>query len=188
MTDPLEHLRPLVRSLRDSCLFIDVEVDGRTWTVRVPLRKLHVAWCEEARRVGCVMPRRVGCPRNVGGLFDSVSRAFRSATRAVKRAIPKSVQRAVNRVSKLARGAVRTGKKALRAAKGIVKSDAFAAGLVGASFLVPALAPAAAAAIAAQQMVARGEKAAAAAKQVIRQARAGSKHAQQVMGALRQLR
>lgn len=192
-------------------------VDGRRWTVEVPLRSVQISFEKHARAVGCPLPRSLGARtqhRTIGGFFDSIKKAYKSVTRKVKHALPKVAQRAIHHVEKTAEKAAKYTWDAHMIARDIVKSDAFAAGLVGASFVVPALAPAAAAVVAARTMlknidagkraaqaiargvqqtpamlqaITRGQRAKADAQTLVTSAKTGSTVARQFMGAFRQL-
>jgi hypothetical protein len=203
--------------LEDACLRFAVIVEGREWLVEVPIARVQLIFDQAGRSLGCRMPRQLGARRHrtVGGFFDSIKSAYKSATRVVKHALPKVAQQAIHHVEKTAEKGAKMAWDAHMLAKDVVLSDAFSAGLVAASFAVPALAPAAAAVNAARilvrqvetgkkaaEMVARGiqqtpqivaairkgDLAKLNAQKLVTQARKGSGVAQQMMGALRQLR
>jgi len=76
-------------------------VDGSVAQWFVPIGHVHIQFSREMARVGAPFLPSVGAP-SVGGLFGSISHAFRSASRAVKHAVPKAVTRAANSVAHIA--------------------------------------------------------------------------------------
>lgn len=208
-----EPFAPHVHSLESAELVFVVIIDGREWTVRMPLSRVQVAFENEARRMGCALPRSLGSARTVGGWFSSIKNVYKKATRKVKKALPKVVRRAVHRVEKVANYGAKVAWDAHKKAKDVVLSDTFAYGLTAAAVAVPALAPAAGALHAARAIMKNidsGVKAAkqlergisspavknalqmawntrGASQQLVNKARAGNPAAMQIMGALRQL-
>lgn len=220
MSNAAAVIQPFARhahDLSDAVFRFACIVDGRRWTVEVPLRSVQISFEKHARALGCPLPRSLGARtehRTIGGFFDSIKKAYKSVTRKVKHALPKVAQRAIHHVEKTAEKAAAVTWRAHMLAKDIVKSDAFAAAMVGASFVVPALAPAAAAVIAARTMlrnieagkqaaqaiargvqqtpamlqaITRGQRTKQNAKTLVTQAKQGSTVARQFMGAFRQL-
>jgi len=201
---------------RENGVEITIVVDGVPLRVFVPLRQVSVVFGNEFRAVGCPLARRVGASRSVGGLFSSISKAYKSVTRKIKHAAPKVIQRAIHKVEKtaefVARPVIDAHKWAFKQGKRLVKSDAFAYGLTAAAFAVPVLAPAAAAVHTARQLMKHYETGVKAAKAVaggfrsssashalrqglaakngligmVRLAQGGDPRAQQIAGALRQ--
>lgn len=206
-----------VRDYNDAHLCVPVVVDGREWLVEIPVGRIRLIYHQAAREEGVTLPRALGSNcRTVGGLFSSLKKAYKRVTRKVKKALPKVARRALHHVEKTAEWGAGKVIDAHKMALNVVKSDAFAAGLVGASFLVPALAPAAAAVVAARAMIAKveagkrlaegvkkgivqmspavakiigeGKQQQANAKTMVSAARSGNNTAMQFMGALRQLK
>lgn len=208
-----EPFAPHVHSLEGAELMFVVRVEGREWTVVIPLSRVQIAFEKEARRMGCALPRSLGAARTVGGWFSSVKNVWKKATRKVKKALPKVARRAVSRVERVANRGAKLAMRGYKVAKDVAKSDAFAYALTAAAVAVPALAPAAGAVMAARTImnnIDKGVKAAkqlergisnptinralktawntrGAAQQLVNQARRGNRGAMGIMGALRQL-
>lgn len=74
-------------------VLLSVIINGQTLRAFVPLVHVHLAFDEELQKVGCVgmAMSSVGAPDSVGGLFSSISKAFKSVAKAV---VPKVIQRA----------------------------------------------------------------------------------------------
>lgn len=208
-----EVLMPHVHSLDSAEVSFVVIVDGREWQVVVPLRRVQLIFHQEAARVGCPLPRSIGSARTLGGWFSGVSKAWKKATRKIKRALPKVARRAISRVEKTANWGAKAAWDAHLVAKKVVTSRPFAYALTAAAVAVPALAPAAGAVHAARAImknIEAGHQAAkalasgikspsvnkalqtawatrGASQQIINKARANNPQAMQIMGALRQM-
>lgn len=103
---------------------VTVNVDGEWVQWLVPIAHVHIEFGKQLQKVGCPLSSSVGAP-SVGGLFSSISKAYKSATRAVKKLVPKAVKRAASSVVKAAtkgasaayRGAQRYARDAVHVAK-----------------------------------------------------------------------
>ena len=102
---------------------VTLVVDGALLQWLVPIAHVHATFSSEMQRVGAPFPYSVGAP-SVGGIFGSISKAYKKATRKIKKAIPKAVKRATNRVTKLAASAA---KQASRRAKSYARDVSRAA-------------------------------------------------------------
>jgi len=74
-------------------VLMSVVINGQTLRAFVPLVHVHLAFDDELQKVGCVgmAMSSVGAPQSVGGLFSSISKAFKSVAKAV---VPKVIQKA----------------------------------------------------------------------------------------------
>lgn len=195
-------------------VIIWVTIGGRQYSVWVPVSRLVLTFGDELAAGGAPLPTTVGACQTVGGFFGSIKRAWRKAKKKVRKAIPKSLKRAARKVGRFAKAAARKGLKALRFAKRIVQSREAQLIVAGISAAVPALAPAGAALIAAQEALRHIDDGVEVAKKVTQgakvtkrmadkmlrankerkkleriasQAKAGSRQAQELMGAVKQL-
>lgn len=81
---------------------ITVVVDGSPVAWFIPLDHIQVTFGQELSRVGCPLAPTVGAYPTVSGFFSSIKKAYKKATRAVKKTIPKSIKRAARKVQKTA--------------------------------------------------------------------------------------
>lgn len=217
----------------DNGAVVRTTIDGVEHQVWVPLRYIWALFHQELQQCGCPLAQEVGAPFTSVGFFKSISRAvkrgFRKAGRAVKRTV-RGAKRTVRRVRRrarrtfrrvvprrLRRAARRVGRLAKRIARKtykVVTSRQAQAVMAGLGVAIPAIAPAAAAIVAAQEglrhidagvkaakAIQRGVKATAGMVRAMRRgartkatidararaARQGNRSAQEFMGALAQL-
>lgn len=200
--------------LADGGAIVRAVVSGERYAVFVPLHRIKLEFAKELDRVDVSMGPAVGAP-SVGGLFSSLKKAYKSATRSIKRVLPKAVRRSIGRVEKIANKVARKTHQiattAARAGKAVITSPYFRAGMAAAAFAVPALAPGVLALEAANQYVKRAETVANAVKKldrgigtaidlatkrqgdqlkkgfgaILQRASGGDKKAQQFVGAMR---
>lgn len=87
---------------------VTVMVDDALLQWFIPLAHVQLRFGEELARVGCPLRQTVSGPPSVGGFFDSVAHAYKSATRAVKKAVPKALSKAASSVTRAAERGART--------------------------------------------------------------------------------
>lgn len=151
---------------RSNGVEIACRVDGRTMRVFVPITRVWLTFGDEMAAVGYPFPPAVGAC-TVAGLFGSIKRAVKRHGRKAKRAVRKATKR-------ISRSARKWGGHAVR----LARSKYVRHGLKGASFVVPALAPAAAGLEVAHQAMLRyeeGRRAALAIKRGLRSPGDGAK-------------
>jgi len=190
-------------------------VDGTEHQVWIPLRFIWSLFHGELQACGCPIAQEIGAPMTVGGFFSSIKRAVKRGYRKAKKAARKVVRKAVpKRLRKAARKVYNLAKRIARGAYKIVTTREAQAVVAALGVAIPALAPAAAAVVAAQEGLRYLDRGAKAAKAIARgakatpklvaamrkakrtkaefdrraqQAKAGSRSAQEFVGALAQL-
>lgn len=88
---------------RENGALIYAIVDGRPIALFVPLHHIQIEFGKSMNAVGCPLVSAIGDPPTVAGLFGSIKRAVRRASRAVKRAVPKSIRRAAVKITRRAK-------------------------------------------------------------------------------------
>lgn len=92
---------------RENGAILSVRVDGDWFRIFLPLHTIRIEFGKRLAAVGCPLCPAVGDPPTVAGLFSGISRAFKKATRAVKKTVPKSIRRGASRLARKARGYAR---------------------------------------------------------------------------------
>jgi hypothetical protein len=107
---------------RDNGADVYVRVGGKTYSVFVPIRTIHVAFDDSFARAGAPFPPTIGGCASVGGFFSSLKKAVRKVGKAAKRitrGAVKKVRRAARTVARRAyrgaRGAARSAYRGVRA-------------------------------------------------------------------------
>jgi hypothetical protein len=218
MSSAIEHPFRTLQSLgwqwQDGGALLSVAVDGVQHSVWVPIGRVQCTFSNHLAAVGCPLPQSVGGAQSVGGFFSSIGKAFKKAVRTVKKAIPKSIKRAAKSIYRKASKAVRSVSRFAKKVGKALTSKEMSWLIAGLGVVVPVLAPAAGAIVAAQtamrhiktglavakrvqqgarvtkrmaKMLTRAEQTKRRLGQVRQHAIKGNRHAQETMGALARL-